>query len=437
MLTDGKIASYEADTSSRQGNRSLLPEPEISIRPFPFPYVAALAISSDLDGTRTATEYFDLIDFMNRDCHEDDDGLGLEFANSIYFAMPPSQFSYLGATNAEQARLRDYVHAGLVDTVHSFGGKARTRQDVRDILQEMDRQGLAIPVWTNHARVPTNMRELRGQRTGKGDCAGSAVYHARASRERGMRYVWRSQVTSLIGQNVRPDFLTPWLQNHPLRSGMTCLRQLGKSAAGLFSSSWSLHRSNRLCALASLEDGTEVVEFMRSNSHWAGISAGESAAGLAGALSDRVLSNLVRRGGASVFYTHLGKRVEGQNGPLPDSAIGALRRIAHLQRKGKVLVLTTARLLDLTCLNQWVKGVPVKRQNNRFAIELSLDAPEFIRERLTRFLPESGLTVYFSGPPPTEIIFEGQSLSGIKPNTKDASGLESVSLPLSRPAVPN
>ena len=56
----------------------------VSMRPWPYPYRAALAICSDLDETPTASDYFEMARFLNTNEQTRlGSGVDLEIGNSI------------------------------------------------------------------------------------------------------------------------------------------------------------------------------------------------------------------------------------------------------------------------------------------------------------------------------------------------------------------
>jgi hypothetical protein len=127
---------------------------------------------------------------------------------------------------------------------------------------------------------------------------------------------------------------------------------LAKAAAkqvlgGVGNGKYTLHATNRLVTLAALRDERKVQEFLRCNPHWAGVSAGDRGDSIHEVLTPRFLDRLVARGGSCILYTHLGKLTRDlATGGFSAAAIAAFRTLASYSQSGKILVTTTARLLE-------------------------------------------------------------------------------------------
>ncbi len=311
----------------------------------PGPYVAALAICSDLDETPDAETYFELMRFLNT-THETTmgPGVGLEIGNSIYFDMPPGHFSYWNTTEENREKIRALIKSGHIDCLHSYGNLAATRRDAARSLEELERHNCRLPVWVDHSKAPTNFGSdiMRGH----GDEPGHPAYHADLTLAYGVRYVWRGRVTSVIGQN-QPASLRGIAEGRHFRaSAKTMLTETAKQIlARIGSRKYSMHASNRLIQPARLRDGTKVSEFLRCNPHWGGVSSCETGDGIAEVLSERFLERLTVRRGSCILYTHLGK-LAGMKRCFSAPAVQAFQRLAHYSRSGRILVTTTARLLD-------------------------------------------------------------------------------------------
>ena len=59
----------------------------VSMRKFPYPYSAAIAICSDIDDTNTTEEFLEIQRFLNsKNSTSMGEGIGLEIGNSFYFS---------------------------------------------------------------------------------------------------------------------------------------------------------------------------------------------------------------------------------------------------------------------------------------------------------------------------------------------------------------
>jgi hypothetical protein len=399
----------------------------------PSPCAATLAICSDLDETPDAETYFEIIRFLTTtEETRMGPGVGLEIGNSIYFDMPPGQFSYWNTTDENREKIRALIRSGHIDVLHSFGDLATTRAHAARALEELAKHGCYLKVWVDHAQAPTNFGSDIMQ--GHGDEPGHPAYHADLTLSYGIRYVWRGRVTSYIGQNqpfrlrhlIADTFLAAarHLRHGPysmpqapspvpqapspklhapcstlhapspmpdgpcpmphascasfqlpapsfqlpapssvlclLSSGRTILKEYFKHLLGrLGNRKYGMHGPNRVLAPCRLRDGSQVLEFIRCNPHWAGVSCGDRGDHIHEVLTRHFLDRLVERRGVCILYTHLGKLDHGPDPRrLSPEAVAAFRLLAEYHRAGKIWVTTTARLLDYLSMGHgaWSMG---------------------------------------------------------------------------------
>ena len=108
---------------------------EVSLRSIPYPYRAMLAICSDLDETPDRHVYGEIMRFLNTTKETTmGPGTGLEVGNTIYFDMPPGQFSYWNTDEAGRAMVRTLIRSGHIDCLHSYGDLATTRSHARPCI---------------------------------------------------------------------------------------------------------------------------------------------------------------------------------------------------------------------------------------------------------------------------------------------------------------
>ncbi len=306
-----------------------------------------LALCSDLDETPHEGVYLEIARFLNTtEPTAMGLGVGLEVGNSIYFDMPPGQFSYWGADDAARERIRTMIGTGHVDAIHSWGDLATRRADAERNLAELQRYGCRLEVWIDHSKAPSNFGPdiMRGS----GDLRGAPAYHADLTLAYGIRYVWRGRTTGLTAQDapVGPGSFVPMLtRRRPFVSARSAFKEAVKVALGRAGHPrWTLYGANRVCRPCRLRDGQPAWEFLRTNPSWGGPGASDTAAGLADVLTPRMLDRLIAREGAAILYTHLGKVRDPQR-PFAAGTERALRHLARLRDDGKIFVTTTRRLL--------------------------------------------------------------------------------------------
>jgi hypothetical protein len=402
----------------------------VSIRRFPFPYRAMLGICSDLDGTPDRRTYWETMRYLNtRDFTAMGDGLALEVGNTIYFDMPRGQFSYWNTDDAGRDMIRTMIRSGHVDCLHSFGDLAATRAHAGRALDELTRHDCDLEVWIDHAVAPSNFGA--DIMCGSGDVPGAKAYHSDLTCGFGIRYVWRGRVTSVIGQETPRSLRGIWNRRHPVVSGKTVAKEGLKAFMGrVGSAKYSMHAENRVLRDARLRDGRSVVEFIRSNPHWGGVSSADNSDGLADVLDAPMLDTLVDREGVCLLYTHMGKIRNGSE-PLPLRTRKALNRLSGYSREGKVLVTTTRRILGYSRATGAARlSVSTEGENTR--IEILADGKDADGASSSDDL--NGFTLYVSDPERVRVRLNGRPVHDLIRNGPDHKGLRSVSLPW-RPLV--
>lgn len=398
----------------------------VTARSIPSPFKAMLALCSDLDETPDRELYVDTMRFLNATGQTPfGDGLGLEVGNTIYFDMPAAQFSYWNTDDRGRSEVRTLIKSGHIDCLHSYGDLAATRTQAGRALDELVRHDCRLEVWIDHAVAPTNFGADIMQ--GSGDVPGAPAYHADLTCGFGIRYVWRGRVTSVIGQDVPRRLTGIFDPGHPLASAVTLAKEASK---GLLArgghAKYQPHGANRVCQAARLRDGQPVVEFLRANPHFGGVSRGETATGVGEVLTESMLRRLEARGGATVIYTHLGK-VRDRRHPFTTDGLAGLRRLsaAHLDRR--LLVTTTRRLLGYARLRE--AAVWTAHQDGE-QVRIDVTTGGALHDG-----DLDGLSFYVDDPAHTRLTIDRRGWP-LQAHPADETGRPSVSIPWRRLAFP-
>lgn len=408
--------------------------PDVQLRPMPYPYRAMMAICSDLDGTPDRNVYLEIMRFLNTtEMTSMGCGVGLEVGNSIYFDMPPGQFSYGNTDDRGREMIRAMIRSGHIDCLHSYGDSAMTRRDAGRALDELDRHGCRLEVWVDHATAPTNFGADITQ--GHGDERGHEAYHADLTLGHGIKYVWRGRVTSVIGQDARARLSGIYQGAHPLASARTVAKEATKRLlARCGNRRYAMHAPNRTLRASRLRDGSPVLEFMRCNPYWRGVQHGATGADLADVLTPRTLPLLVERGGCCILYTHLGK-VGSREQPLGPRARAALCLLAEYHNSGKILVTTTRRLLAYRCAALEVSySIMRHRAGWRIEARTAVGRPSLPGNGSVS--DTDGLTWYVPDARNVRVVVNGCEVRSLSRNISDGAGCPSVSLPWRRLEIP-
>ncbi len=339
----------------------------------PFPYRAILAISSDLDDTPSWKHYFELITFLNsRQMTIFGPGVGLEFANSIFFKESSSPVAYNHAGTGVQANVRNLIRTGHIDTLHSFGADEALRSGARDSLETLAAHRCQLPVWTDHWVSPTNFDPFKP--TAQGAKKSYPAYCADLVAKHGVSYVWAGRLTTVVGQGRRlPATGALAGRCNSLQGFHSAAMETAKHALGrLGMKKFAMRASNKLVQPLAIGDGLEFIEFLRAYPSPLPLHVGDSADGVAAALATGTLLSLIRSRGAMILYTHLGRRMPLFGEPGSDLIHSSLNALRDLEDRGLLKTLSTARLLDFVAVRDRT-DVAISGHPNALRIEIEPD----------------------------------------------------------------
>lgn len=408
---------------------------DIQLRRIPYPYKAMMAICSDLDETPNRQVYWEIMRFLNTtETTPMGPGLGLEVGNSIYFDMPVDQFAYWNTDEAGRAMIRALIRSGHIDCLHSYGDLATTRADAARSLDELAKHDCWLELWVDHGTAPTNFDP--DIMCGHGDESQHEVYHADLTTQYGIRYVWRGRVTSIIGQDIRPRLRGILVARHACYSARTVAKEVAKRVSARFGNDkYAIHRPNRLLQRSCLQDETPVFEFLRCNPFWRGVGRTDKPEELADVLTKTFFDRLVKRGGACILYTHLGKM--GAHGvPLDASVVAGFRCLADYCHSGEILVTTTRRMLVYSVMRDRLTW-STHREGNVLTVDLRLDDTDEFARAGGCLDDLSGLTFYIPDGVHCCITMNGATIERTLVNPPDHTGRSSVSVSISRLSFPD
>ncbi len=409
---------------------------EIIIRPFPYPYKAAFAFCNDLDGITSFAQMKTIHDVLNgRKDTPCGPGLNLETGDSFHFySVHPEQddtFSYFHGDTKKVSRyaaaIREGISAGILDTMHTWGNFSQKggffREHAERGLEELEKYGLKVPVWTNHGDIhnfqnigrPDSFGDVPDKSSSRGDRSRVLEYHGDIARLAGIRYVWIKELTNVVGQE-RPLEPADWLESG-IDLGKNALKGIFKSGIGA-GGIRPQQLSNELIKPQKLRDSSVLFHMLRY-----GFFEKDGADNLAELLTSKILRRLVEVQGAMLFYTHLGKGRVSPEKPFSREAYTALQRLAERAEVGDIWVTTPSRLCRYIEL----------RQRLRFEVEVEQNAVK-INSKYDRIgtLDEpdlSGLTVYAESADKCEISTKNMSMV-LQSNPIDHTGRKSFSMPL-------
>ena len=390
----------------------------VSLRRYPYPYRAMLAICSDLDETPNKDIYFETARYLNTT--EDTllgKGVGLEVGNTIYFDMPEHNFSYTNTDDDGRTKIHQLIDSGHIDCLHSFGDFVKNRESIEKYWNLIQSGKRNIEVWVDHAQAPTNLDNdiMEGQGAEKG----KEAYHSDLTVQSGiLKFIWKGRVTSCVAQNSSRSYRSLFNKNEIKASLKTIALEFIKGWFARFcSEKYAMHKDNKVLRKTTLIDGTEVNEFMRCNPAWGGVSCFDQARGIHHVLTKKVLDTLVDKEGCSILYSHLGK-VHSAAEPFTNETRQAFELLAGYNHNNSILVTTTRRLLGYNrTINELV--FKVKKELNETNIYLTT---AYSGEDL------NGLTWYVDRPELTNLYINNVKYIGLVINNKSENEQASVSI---------
>ncbi len=388
------------------------------VRPLPYPYQAGVAISNDAEFM--SAEFFEgLMAFLNSSGPSPlGVGLGLEVTSSTFFySAHPYNVSYFEGAEIDgrpaefAGRLDDYLRAGWIDTLHSYGDfdsvGGFVRLHAERTFETLGRLGVTIPVFTNHGDS-ANYQNIGGDAPyHRGDLPGEACYHSDLLSAHGTRFIWTD--TGVIGDKHAQS-----------RMWRRFLTQAVSPPTPPFMADWQL------------QDGGTMRRFVRFRGTGANAPNFSS---LAYQIDKLDLPGLYRHNGIAVIYQHLGV-LHRSGGKCTAATLEAVRgrpevylapwyRLAREVGEGRLWLAGLARLLKYYDMLSSL-GVEVGHQGAiRLTSEVPVDDPE------EHF---QGLTLYVE-PAMTPVVTYGERRLLIVHNGPDESGRYSISIPTKK--IPN
>ncbi len=398
----------------------------VSLRKFPYPYRAVLAISSDLDNTPSLDVYLAMMDYLNTTGETPfGPGLGLEVGNSCWFYNGTSspQLSYFsddGHTPTPFAgHCRRFWRSGHMDTLHTYGDFDEggfQRGHAEAAVAELARHGVRLPVWINHG-TRRNLQNVGPYPCFEGDNPNHPAWHMDLTRSAGLRYYWIGRMTHVLGQDAENTWSVRTKNALQMIMAKTKYRSLKESP--LFD------LRNRLLLPAEFQDGSRTWEFQR----WVNVR-GEvqtlDSRDLAIQLRAANLRTLVRNQGFLVLYTHFCENLDLDAGLLPELKAN-LEYLQRLFLEGMLLVTTTSRLLRYREVSAHLEYL-TRMEDGAVSIEIHDQLKTPVGKEAIEEHDLQGLTFYVNHPEQGRVGFRNQPIP-FDANPPDRTGKRSISIP--------
>jgi len=404
---------------------------KVALRKFPYPYRAAMAICSDIDGTTTVEEFLEIQKFLNtREITTMGRGIGLEIGNSFMMYAPPEcAISYYSSNPANAQTIEKFIKAGYIDCMHSYGEKADfSRKDAIRAIKELNNNHCKVNVWVDHDTTVDNLGD--DCTFGLGDRPNSTAYHSDLTLAYGIKFVWLGRITMVAGQSTPITFVTftsIYDRDHPIYSLINVTKEFAKNILAVFGDKkYAMHKSYDLMRITRLDDGKKVYEFIRFDNYWKGVATGATSKRLAYVISKRTLKRLKEVGGFMIVYTHLGKNSDCSQ-VIAKETQTALLDLAGEYERGNIYVTATSKLLNYYLNHKYLNwSHETKRDEITIAVS-SVEDPVF-----GSFVPAirdlQGITFYVPDRNKAQIYVGNEKITDIQRNPPDYTGRESVTI---------
>jgi hypothetical protein len=402
------------------------------LRDFPYPYVAALAISCDPDDLRNREDFLAVARFLNTtDETAMGPGLGLEtgFGFWLYDACGGCDFTLFQGVSSQRScnaqLIEDLIESGHLDFIHGYGDFSEggfERRYAKEALEYLAARGLRLQVWVNHGG-DRNTQQIGSLPEQRGDNRDAEEYHTDLLLPYGIRFAERFEIVHTVGQDAPCNLLDRLKQAVELL--LYAVRAGEWKARTLF--------SNRLLGTLRLDDGQFVYTFRR----FAGKRGGLRRAGseeLPELISKRVLDELQAKGGYTIIYTHLWRNRERPD-ILPQETQDALRDLAARHRHGKICVTTTKKLLIYNLVHNHLVW-DVDSTGSELAIRIGGVMEPLGGFRIPTLEELQGMTFYTPHPEATRVYLQDREIGSAVANPPDHTALKSISIPLTRQVFP-
>jgi hypothetical protein len=308
----------------------------------PAPYAAGLALSIDCDGCTLDRLYRVFRFWATDEATEFGRCLSLPLASSMFLysrnPQAPPQVAYL---DGDRAGLLEAYRRGWIDSLHSIGDFSAAHPPTRELalrgFDALDRDGVKIDVWTNHGG-PDNVQNLI-RANALGDVPGSPAYLSDRAHEYGIRFVFASELTHVIGQE-RPLSTTEYYATYPSSPFRRFSSRLLHPLSGRLVRKLNIEpmSDNRLLRPAVMRDGRTVWTFRRY-----GLWRRDTISQLPRILSPDVLDRLVESRGMMTVYLHIGRSAD----ETPENFVRGLQALREVERRYRDRALWVAKTSDL------------------------------------------------------------------------------------------
>ncbi len=388
-----------------------------ALRLVPYPYRGYLVISSDIDGTRTASKFKQIQQFMRQE-------IGIPFSNTFFPYAGDKSFSLLSGSASDRDIILEHIRNGQIDAIHSFGDLPQfTRADARKAIEALEKAGCRLAVWIDHAEATSNFCKYRFR--GQGDNPKAREYHIDILKQYGIRFIWTERLTNVVGQGL-PLKLRDLARIYDPACPRSSATQLTKTALKVAlsyagSRKYNFFWRNTPLFPARMLDGMMIYEFVRFNNHFKGAAVGDTFEDLYYCISPRVVARLKARMGICIVYTHLGKKFS----PKAEKTVAALRQLKTESDRRQLKLGNLYELLTYLAILKCLDWNFKQGHDGCGVIEIRSVKDEVSGNRVPQPQELVGVTFYVAG---STRVFLGEKELEVTHNAPDETLQSSVSI---------
>ncbi|MCK4410273.1 MAG: hypothetical protein KAW67_09310, partial [Candidatus Eisenbacteria sp.] len=358
-------------------------------------------------------------------------GLGLEtgYGFWLYDACGGCDFTVFKGVSSQRSSnaqlIEDLIESGHLDFIHGYGDFSEggfERRHAEEALEYLAARNLQLQVWVNHGG-DRNTQQIGRLPQQRGDNRNAKEYHTDLLLAHGIKFAERFEIIHTVGQDAPCNLSDRLKQAGELL--LYAVRTREWRARSLF--------SNRLLGILRLDDGQAVYSFRRFTGKRRGLRRAGSEE-LPELISRSVLDELQAKGGYAIIYTHLWRNRERPD-VLPQEAQDALRLLADRQRRGKIYVTTTKKLLTYNLVHNHLAW-EADSTGSELAIRIGGVTEPLGGLRMPALEELQGVTFYTPRPEATRLYLQDREIDSAVANPPDHTGLKSISIPLTRQLFP-
>ena len=365
----------------------------ISLRKFPYPYRAMLAISTDIDSTT-----LDNLRYIHKTLKNPLNGIGLDIADSIWAFAPRAanerQLAFMDIDSKEITpywkEIKFYIDKGWIDTLHSYGNFSKRKNSETKFSRLyaektenfFNENNITLDVWVNHGDE-ANIQNIGYHNYNEGDKPKCSSYHIDIMQRIGIKYIWNPKIRTHFGHDTL-------LIKKKLRDSSLI---------------WSFPRFS-----STIVNQTDKQIYEDADcKFWGNFIKNEAVLWYPNALHLQIqkdnLELLCQREQFSIITQHLGYIIKTDN-QFTQKNLDAFKLLKSYEKDGKIKIASTSKVLNYNRIRDFVDYSIITEKNITIINIKGIDDPILGYSETVSVSDLRGLTFYCSNPDNTFIAIK-------------------------------